>query len=68
MMILHATIGQNNHNRKKKPLLKIKVCVWETVCVCVYITLYKSSFTQSSLHSCVDSSQLRQLSDSGGRS
>ena len=67
MMILHANIGQNNHNREKNRFEKSKY-VFERLCVCVYITLYKSSFTQSSLHSCVDSSQLRQLSDSGGRS
>ena len=66
MMILHANIGQNNHNREKTAFKNQSMCLRDSVCV--YITLYKSSFTQSSLHSCVDSSQLRQLSDSGGRS
>ena len=35
MMILHATIGQNNHNRKKKTAFKNQsMCLRDSVCVC----------------------------------
>ena len=37
MMILHANIGQNNHNRKKKTAFKNQsMCLRDSVCMCVH--------------------------------